>query len=135
MLHSVLSKLPKPLNLEGLISETVALVSLHPPESLSSWRSISANSVLKTSRYPSQSTSQTLKDGIRYYNKQVAELRRAELRKSVLSVMWKYRHPTGAVGVAILGVALALWLRRNGGGNSILWSGWMPGIFWRRFWR
>ncbi|KAI9763328.1 MAG: hypothetical protein M1840_000593 [Geoglossum simile] len=135
MLHSVLSKLPKPLNLESLLSETIALVSLHPPESLSAWRFISANSVLKTSRYPSQSASQTLKDGIQYYHKQVAELRRAELRKSVLSAMWKYRHPTGVVGVAILGVALAWWFKRNNGGNSILWGGWMPGIFWKRFWR
>ncbi|KAH0563281.1 hypothetical protein GP486_002152 [Trichoglossum hirsutum] len=131
MLHSVLSKLPKPLDLESLISETISLFALHPPESISEWRSISASSVLKTSRYPAQCADQTLEDGIGYYKKQVTELRRAEVRKNVVTAMWRYRRPAGAAGIAILGVVLAWWIRRNTG----VGGGIMTGAFFRRIWQ
>ncbi|KAK0735888.1 rab-GTPase-TBC domain-containing protein [Apiosordaria backusii] len=51
MLHSVLSKLPQPLDLEGLITSAVALEKEFPPEGLRSWRrEIGRWSVLKTGR-------------------------------------------------------------------------------------
>jgi hypothetical protein len=131
MLHSVLSKLPKPLDLESLISETVSLFVLHPPESISEWHSISASSVLKTSRYPAQSTGQTLEDGIKYYKRQVTELRRAEIRRNVMTAIWRYRRPAGTAGIAILGVVLAWWVRRNTG----VGTGSITGAFLRRFWQ
>ncbi|KAL8934249.1 MAG: hypothetical protein Q9211_005330, partial [Gyalolechia sp. 1 TL-2023] len=52
MLHSILSKLPKPLDLEALITQTTSLYMDFPPERLPfrSWARISPFSVLKTTR-------------------------------------------------------------------------------------
>ncbi|KAA8573883.1 hypothetical protein EYC84_005432 [Monilinia fructicola] len=102
MLHSILSKLPKPLDLESLISNTVELFQAHPPETLPSWRTISSSSVLKTARSPDQITRQSLSDGQRYFAQQVKELQWATKRDKVLEVMWKYRRPARAIGIAVL---------------------------------
>ncbi|ESZ98669.1 hypothetical protein SBOR_0907 [Sclerotinia borealis F-4128] len=102
MLHSILSKLPKPLELESLISNTVNLFQDHPPESLASWRSISSSSVLKTARWPDQITEQSLSDGRRYFAQQVRELQWAAKRDEIFEMMWKCRRPAKAIGVAIL---------------------------------
>jgi TBC1 domain family member 20 len=135
MLHSVLCKLPKPLNLESLISKAVALFELHPPESLSAWRWISSNSVLKTSRYPQHFTNQTLEDGVRYYKKQVVELERAELRRYLMSMIWKYRRPACTIGLAVMVGLLAWWMRRNGGGNQFIGNRGAFGALVRWFWQ
>ena len=59
MLLHTLSKLPQPLDLEGLIAHSLRLYSQHPPQKLPhrAWRQISSNSVLKTCIF-SRSTSQ-----------------------------------------------------------------------------
>ncbi|TGO24552.1 hypothetical protein BPAE_0100g00200 [Botrytis paeoniae] len=102
MLHSILSKLPKPLDLESLISNTVKLFEEHPPETLPSWRSISSSSVLKTARWSDQITKQSLSDGQRYFAQQVKELQWAAKRDELLKMMWRYRRPAKAIGVAVL---------------------------------
>jgi hypothetical protein len=106
MLHSILSKLPKPLDLEALIRNTSKLFAKYPPESLREWRQISSFSVLKTARDADQAAKQTLEEGQQYFEKQVEEINREEQRKRMLNAIWEYRKPAGGVVLAILvGVA------------------------------
>ena len=129
MLHSILSKLPKPLNLETLIKNTINLIEEHPPDSLRPWRSISQYSVLKTSRYHDRTVIQTLEDGENYFKKQLEELECAERREMALEMIWKYRRPVGAAGLSILIGVLSLWLHRSSGPSGLsgaicrYWSG------------
>lgn len=127
MLHSILSKLPKPLDVETLIGNTVKLIEKHPPCSLRPWRSISRYSVLKTSRYPDQTATQTLDDGETYFKKQVKELQWAEQRQRVLTTIWKYRQPAGTIGLALLVGALSFWLRKSSGPSGLF------GAIWRHW--
>src|SRR5436305_15230377 len=102
MLHSVLCKLPKPLDLEGLIHKTVQLFEECPPETLQSWQSISKWSVLKTTRYLNQAPIQTIEEGEIFFKRQASQLKRAELQRHALVTLWKYRKPAGTVGLAVL---------------------------------
>lgn len=124
VLHSVLSKLPKPLDLETLIANTIALFEVHPPETLGTWRSISSSSVLKTARSADQAAGQSLGEARVFFNHQVKELQWAERQEKVLSTMWKYRRPARTVGLAILVGVLSYWLRRSGAFSSL------AGAFW-----
>jgi hypothetical protein len=133
MLHSVLSKLPNPLDLEALISNAIKLYEEHPPEALRTWRSISSSSVLKTARSADQAASQSLEEGRAFFNTQVKELQWAEQRQKVLTTMWKYRRPARTVGLAILVGVLSYWIRRSGGFSSLLGAfwGWPGSHSWR----
>lgn len=114
MLHSVLSKLPKPLDLEALISRTMTLFTEHPPELLpfGAWPKISPFSVLKTTR--EYIRKQTLQDGEEFFAKQAAQLKRQEQLERAKAVLWNYRRPAGRIGLAVLVGVLSFWLRRNG---------------------
>jgi hypothetical protein len=119
MLHSILSKLPKPLDLELLITETITLFDNHPPESLPyrAWCHISSHSVLKTTRNPSDVARQTIQDGETFLNKQDAEMRRTKaIQKIVRGVkrqIWLYRRPAGALGLAVAIGVVAWWMGRS----------------------
>ncbi|KAI7711476.1 hypothetical protein KC353_g8964, partial [Hortaea werneckii] len=68
MLHAILSKMPKPLDLDSLILRASDMFVHHPPEKLPgrAWSRISPNSVLKTTHAdPQQLVQQTLEDGER----------------------------------------------------------------------
>lgn len=126
MLHSVLSKLPKPLKLETLIANTIILFEKYPPETLRTWSSISSSSVLKTARLRNQTASQTLEDGKIYFDKQVKELQRQEQLEKTLKLLWQYRRPAKAIGVAVAIGLVSYWLR-SASGSSILkafWRAW-----------
>ncbi|CZT00828.1 related to GTPase-activating protein gyp10 [Rhynchosporium graminicola] len=127
MLHSILSKLPKPLDIEALVVSTIQLFEDHPPENLRVWRSISSSSVLKTARWHNQLSSQSLEEGERYFMQQSKEIVRAERRKQVLKIMWKYRDPAGTVGLAIFIGVVSFWLRKSPAPSGML------GSLWRRF--
>ncbi|KAA8635877.1 hypothetical protein SMACR_01716 [Sordaria macrospora] len=146
MLHSILSKLPKPLNLEGLIKDTVALFENYPPERLPSWRwGISGNSVLKTAREETGTgkeqgterrgggggvaTGQTMEDGKRFFEKQVRELMWMERGKKAKKWMWKNRRPVRTLGLAVLVGVIAILLRRAPGGPMA----WVLGVV-NRWW-
>lgn len=118
MLHSVLSKLPKPLDLEALISRTMIEFSKHPPESLPfrAWSKISSFSVLKTTQDICHS--QTLEEGKDLFVQQQLQLRRVELREKAVSALWKYRRPAGSIGLAVLIGVLSIWWRRAGAEGS-----------------
>ncbi len=113
MLHSVLSKLPKPLNLETLISETLTLFDNYPPEQLPAraWTKIPYCSVLKTTRESART--QTLEDGEFLFEMQALQLRRQEIRKEALIRLWKYRRPVGGVGLAVVVGLISIWLRKR----------------------
>lgn len=119
MLHSVLSKLPKPLDLQGLIHRTSILFADYPPQRLPgrAWASISSHSVLKTTRDPRQLASQTLQDGESMFTKQDLEIRRSEARKIQLAyvrqISIRYRRPAAYAGAAIVAALLATMLRSS----------------------
>ncbi|KAL8650595.1 MAG: hypothetical protein Q9210_003729 [Variospora velana] len=112
MLHSVLSKLPKPLDLEALISDTMSLYGRYPPESLPfrAWSKISPFSVLKTTQ--GNFRQQTLSDGVGLFEKQVAQLHREQLLEHAKATLWKYRRPSRRVGLVIFVGVMAFCLRR-----------------------
>lgn len=114
MLHSVLSKLPKPLDLEALIAKTMMLYDSFPPERLPfrAWARISPFSVLKTTR--GKFRRQSLDDGIELFEMQVAQLRREQMVEQAKATLWKYRRPVGQVGLAIFVGVMAFWLRKQG---------------------
>lgn len=117
MLHSILSKLPKPLDLESLIRRTVELFSQYPPERLPgrTWFRISSNSVLKTTRDFYHLNKQTLQDGERFFVKEAAEIRRQEAfkrkQRQFQALVRRYKRPatwsTAAMFVALVAVYLS----------------------------
>lgn len=114
MLHSVLSKLPKPLDLEALISRTMTEFSEHPPEHLPfrAWSKISSFSVLKTTL--PLICKQTLEEGKDLFEQQQLQLRRADLRAKAMATLWRYRGPVGSAGLAVFIGLLSIWWRRGG---------------------
>lgn len=119
MLHFTLSKLPCPLDLEGLIQSAVQLFKDHPPESLPFrvWERIPTCSVLKTSR--DQFREQTAGVAEKLFEEQTQQLRYEERKKMALGFLWKHRRTFGTVAVAILVGAASIWLRKKGFDGSV----------------
>lgn len=113
MLHVILGKVPRNLNLDTLITDSVDLLKRYPPETLRSWRYISGASVLKTVRDVDACASQSMEDGHKFFEQQVKELQWAELQDKIKATLWAYRRPATTVGTALAVGALALYLRRN----------------------
>lgn len=137
MLHSILSKLPKPLDLEGLISHAILRLDTCPPESLSTWNKISSKSVLKTSRKSRFSAGNTtdliLAENL--FNSQCRELDWVERRKKIFEAVAKHKGPTTAFTLTILvglsAVSLSWYMRRSGvsldlDGVSALMNSFLP---------
>ncbi|KAK5653858.1 hypothetical protein OQA88_7782 [Cercophora sp. LCS_1] len=122
MLHSILSKLPRPLDLEALIADACRLFNTHPPESLASWRRITRSSVLRTARSPEACAVQSMADGEEFFHRQVKEIAWRERRDRIVSragkILWQYRHPMSAVGLAVVISVAAVLLRRQSGSSS-----------------
>jgi hypothetical protein len=114
ILHSILSKLPKPLDLEGWISRAIRLLEERPPESLSAWRRVSRLSVLKTARQKTLSLT-TAED---VFQKQCHELWRVQKREELLKAMVKHKKPVVlglSVFIGVSSIAFGLYAQRNGG--------------------
>jgi TBC1 domain family member 20 len=126
MLHSVLSKLPRPLDLDDLIARTVELLRRHPPEELpgGAWRQISPNSVLKTANDPASLRHQSPVEGERYFHAQAAELRRREAliqtRKRLRTLARRYQRPATFTGTALLFAFIAVYARSNSAQPTIV---------------
>lgn len=129
MLHSVLSKLPKPLDLEALISRTMEVFTEHPPEKLPfrAWSRISPFSVLKTTRDPTEM--QNLQEGQDLFEMQILQLRRAELMQHALKTIWKYRRPAASVGLAVLIGVVSFWLKKDGINGLLAYLPWKVRVF------
>lgn len=115
MMHSVLCKLPKPLELDNWISEAMSLYRRHPPDSLHSmkWRWISSNSVLKTTRDPVLLSRQSLADGEKMFRAQERDMRLNKRLQKLRSSLWIYRRRFGAVGIALVVAVVSYWIRRD----------------------
>jgi hypothetical protein len=112
MLHSILSKLPKPLDLEGWIARAIQLLKEQPPEKLSTWRRVSHLSVLKTSRQPD---TLTLAAAEEIFQKQSRQLAFRKKRKEFLLTMAKHKKPM-IFGLSVLSsIALGLYVRNHCG--------------------
>ncbi|OJD31972.1 tbc domain protein [Diplodia corticola] len=126
VLHVTLQKLPKPLDLEGLIASTVELFAKKPPESLpwGAWRAISPYSVLRTTREPRALTTQTLEEAEQLLVKHEEQIRRANMYKKVANGirwgLWRYRRPAGGFVMAVAVGVLAWWLGRSDHGATYL---------------
>jgi hypothetical protein len=126
MLHSILSKLPKPLDLEGLIQKTQTLFERHPPKTLPYrvWSRISSNSVLKTTQSIYALSQQSTKQGEELFLKQAAEIRRQERRKQlgirVNYLFRRYKRPAGFTGAAVIIAVIALYFGRPPTGTDWL---------------
>lgn len=120
MLHSILSKLPKPLDLEGLISRANLLLDTYPPESLSTWSKISPKSVLKTSRISPTSSgkSYTLAQAEGLFHAQCKELEWAKKKEEIFKRLAKHKGPTTAFALTIVvglsAVGLGWYMRKSG---------------------
>ena len=114
MLHSVLSKLPKPLNLEAFIARAMKVFEDNPPEKLPwrAWSKISRYSVLKTTRTPIDR--QSIADGEALFADQAAQLNREQLRQKLMGQIWQYKRPIGSFGIAVSVVIVSYSLRRTG---------------------
>lgn len=121
MIHFTLSKLPTPLDLEGLITSTLDLYEQHPPESLPlrAWRQIPYHSVLKTSRNVGQAVS--LDEAMELFELQAKQLQREEQRKKIYAALWRYRKPAGSLGLALLVGLVSIYIRKIGY-DSPVWS-------------
>ncbi|KAJ5157167.1 uncharacterized protein N7482_008267 [Penicillium canariense] len=113
MLHFTLSKLPCPLNLDGLILSASQLFKDNPPESLPlrAWKRIPNCSVLKTSRDSSQPYN--VEEAIQLFQQQTRQLQDEERRKQALEFAWKHRRTVGSVALAILVGAASIYIRRK----------------------
>jgi len=121
MLFHILSKLPKPLNLESLVRRASELFSQYPPERLPhrAWSRVSANSVLKTTHgAPQPLAEQSLTDGERMFERHAAEVKRAEVwNRQILHtrrLARKYQRPATYTATAVVVAVMALLLRRGG---------------------
>lgn len=128
MLHAILSKLPKPLDLEGLIQRTIQLRAKHPPKRLPGrvWSRISSSSVLKTTQDPEALLGQTLQDGERFFQQEAAEIRRRDALKArqqqIQTLAMRYRRPALLTGGAIMIAVLSVAMRRFGLTSLPGWS-------------
>ena len=136
VLQFTLQKLPQPLDLEDLIVRTVQLKDQHPPEKLpfGTWRKVSRNSVLKTTRDVNALQSQTLKDGEELFEKQARELKRQQaierIVKTVRKAAWRYRRSAAFLSLTIVVAGVAWWLGRGQSRDQTF----LTGIFRLRFW-
>lgn len=118
MLHAILSKLPKPLDLEGLIERTIELRRQHPLHRLPGrvWSRISSSSVLKTTQDPDALLRQTLQDGERYFEKEAAEIRRRDALKAkqqqLRALYRRHRRSALLTGAAVLVAVVGVVMRR-----------------------
>jgi hypothetical protein len=121
MIHFTLSKLPYPLDLDGLILSAEQLFLDHPPESLPSgvWKRIPEHSVLKTSRDPFGS--HTTEEALELLERQAQHLRSEERRRKALAFLRKHRRTIGSVAVTVLVGAVSIWIRKKGF-DAPIWS-------------
>jgi TBC1 domain family member 20 len=113
MLHVILGKVPPNLNLDVLITDSVALHDRHPPSSLRSWRHMSNASVLKTVSNVEVCSGQTMEQGHEYFKQQVKEIQWFELQEKAKMLLWAYRKPAATMGLAVGVGLIGVYLQRN----------------------
>jgi len=113
MLHLILSKVPKKLDLETLIAQAISLFDKYPPTSLRAWRRVSSSSCLKTAGCVEVCAGQSLAEGRGYFEAQLRELRCTERWNELIKKARLYRRPAKAIGLAIVVGLAAMYLRKH----------------------
>jgi len=126
MLHFTLSKLPKSLDFEALIADTLLLLKAYPPETLGSpWRRISGQSVLRTVPGAIALQEQSVAQGEKWLAQQAAECLRQERREKMImdvkKLAWRYRREA-TFGTAIAVAVFAVWWGRSDSPHLSIWS-------------
>ncbi|KAM5475997.1 GTPase-activating protein gyp8 [Microsporum audouinii] len=113
LFHGILSKLPRPLDLEALISRTVQIYHAHPPEKLphGAWRTIPSCSVLKTLRNPGLHS--TPEQARSYFQQQIQGLRREKMRKDAAVLIQKHSRSIQVVGTAVIVGIISYWIMKK----------------------
>ncbi|KAK6512799.1 hypothetical protein TWF506_008965 [Arthrobotrys conoides] len=130
MLHSILCKLPKPLDLEGLISKAIDLQSTHPPHTLRIWSKVPSSSVLKTFKSPVRSSSVVRKNvkrdllrGEALFKKQARQLSREQFKTQVMTNLQTHRSMIGwTVLAGVSAIALGYYLGKRGLDTKSVWQ-------------
>lgn len=113
MLQVVLGRVPPRMDLDHLVARATDLYDRFPPDSLPSWRRLSAASAVKTARDPDLAARQTLDEGREFFEQQAKELLWLEKCDRLKRAVWAYRRPAKFVGAAVAAGLLAFYLRRN----------------------
>ncbi|KAK6525652.1 hypothetical protein TWF281_010705 [Arthrobotrys megalospora] len=131
MLHSILCKLPKPLDLEGLISKAIDLQSSHPPHTLRIWTKVPTSSVLKTYKSPLESgnsvfrkdVKEDLSQGETLFKKQASQLSREQFKMQVMTNLQTHKSMIGWTMLAgVSAVALGYYLGKRGLDTKAVWQ-------------
>ncbi|KAK6507478.1 hypothetical protein TWF481_005909 [Arthrobotrys musiformis] len=131
MLHSILCKLPKPLDLEGLISKAIDLQSSHPPHTLRIWSKIPTSSVLKTYKSPLRSGNSVFKKTVKrdlsrgeaLFRKQASQLSREQFKTQVMTNLQTHKSMIGwTVLAGVSAVALGYYLGKRGLDTKAVWQ-------------
>ena len=101
MLHSVLSKLPKPLDLEALVAKAMMIFRDHPPRTLPwrAWSKVSPYSVLKTTLIPVDT--QSIAQGETLFTDQVVQLNREQRVQQLTARVWSNKKLIASVSIAM----------------------------------
>lgn len=121
ILTFMISKLPKTLDIDALVLDTLTLFRQQPPERLNGfiWWRVSQYSVLKTSREINRPHS--LEEAENLCRKQISELRRDESIRKSAKLLLRYRKPILSLTAALLVAAMSVWFRRSGH-DKCLWT-------------
>ncbi|RVD89872.1 uncharacterized protein DFL_000860 [Arthrobotrys flagrans] len=131
MLHSILCKLPKPLDLEALISKAIDLQSSHPPHTLRIWSKVPTSSVLKTYKAPLRSGNSVFKENVRrdllrgeaLFKKQASQLSREQFKTQVMTNLQTHKSMIGwTVLAGVSAVALGYYLGKRGLDTKSVWQ-------------
>jgi len=132
MLHSILSKLPKPLDLEGLILKAIALQTTHPPHDLPIWKKVPSSSVLKTFASPLESGTVPLRRedpagdlarGEALFRVQENQLAREKFKTQIIDGLNTHKSLIGWSLVAgVSAVAIGYYLGKKGVDGKAIWQ-------------
>ena len=131
MLHSILCKLPKPLDLEDLISKAIDLQTSHPPHTLRIWSKLPSSSVLKTYKSPLLSGNSVFKENIEQnllrgeglFKKQASQLSREQFKTQVMTNLQTHKSMIGwTVLAGVSAVALGYYLGKRGLDTKAVWQ-------------
>lgn len=142
MLHVMLTKLPKPLDLDGLISCALDLQKQYPACQLSTWGTVSRYSVLKATGPAIDAVtgvkpaSIALAEAEQFFMQHCRQMERQKRRKEILQALYKRRKPAMTIGFAVLvaaaSVGLEMYSKRHGGEGLTRWLLWkMVGLIRR----
>lgn len=122
----ILSKLPKPLDLEGIISRAIELQERYPPQQLETWRRVSRYSVLKSTPPIAASGREPSNDDLvvaeQLFRKHCKEMEWKKRQQVMYQEFMKRKRPLLiglTVFIALASVGIEMYSRRYHHGESV----------------